>query len=92
MLFKLYVGSNNTTKVLEKNKAIRITSKHFNGFTAYDGLGYWQGKPEASLIIEIETNKKDGIKKLAQNLAKELKQQVIGVAEIGTLHFIGAKI
>ena len=88
MLFRLYVGCNNETKKLEDKKAVKITAKQFEGFTAFKGLGYWQGKPEESLILEIETEKRKNVIKLAKDLALGLKQDAIGLAEIGKLSFI----
>ena len=88
MLYKIYIGSNNKTKRLESKKAIRIATKQFQGFTAYKGLGYWQGKKENSLILEIETNKKKDVLKLVKNLATGLNQEAIGLARIGKLQFI----
>lgn len=90
MLFKLYIGSNNKTGKLEEQKAIKIVSKQFEGFTAFKGLGYWQGKPERTLIVEIETAQEKQVKVLAQTLARELKQEAIGLARIGEMVFIGA--
>ena len=89
MLYKLYIGSNNKTKKLEEKKAIGIVSKSFKGFTSYKGLGFWEGKGEKSLIIEIETKKQVSVIKLAKKLARELKQDAIGLARIGKMEFIG---
>ena len=88
MLFKLYIGSNNKTGKLEKEKAVKLASVYFQGFTAYKGIGYWEGKKENSLIIEIETNEWGKVEKLASDLKKELKQDAIGLARIGSLSFI----
>ena len=88
MLFRLYIGSNNTTKRLESAKAIGLISKLFKGFTAMQGIGYWEGKPEKSLIVEIETDEPNAVKLLAQGLCKELNQQAVAVAEIGKMSFI----
>jgi len=88
MLYRLYIGTNNKTGKLEDKKAIQLTSRRFNGFTTFKGLGYWQGKPEKSLIIEIETKKEQSVKVLAIELAKKLKQDAIGLAKIGKMQFI----
>lgn len=88
MLYRYYIGSNNETKLLEDRKAIRIISKHFEGFTTTKGLGYWQGKSEKSLIIEIETTKRKQIITLAKELCKELKQDAVGLATIGKMSFV----
>jgi len=88
MLYRYYIGSNNKTKKLEDKKAVRIASQQFKGLTAFKGLGYWQGKPEQCLMIEIETPNKNKVLALAKELARELKQNAIGLASIGRLQFI----
>ena len=32
-----------------------IVSRYFEGFTMYNARGFWKGKPESSMIIEIDT-------------------------------------
>jgi len=90
MLFKLSIGSNNKTKKLEDKKAIKITSKHFEGFSSYKGLGYWHGKPERTLFIEIETIKDWKIIRLSRTLCEKLNQNAIMVAKIGQAQFVSA--
>ena len=90
MLYKLFIGHNNRTKKLEEKKAVAIVAKTFEGFTAYKGLGYWQGQAERTLIIEIETPQRAGVVKVAKELATVLQQQAIGLAQIGKLDFITA--
>jgi hypothetical protein len=80
-MFKLYIGSNNTTHKLEKSRAIELTSTYFDGFSVSQILGYWQGKAEKTLLIEIETLEKSKIIDLAKTLADQLQQQAIGVIE-----------
>ncbi len=55
---KLYLG-------LGRKKGSDITMKHivaflqicvtprFSGFTVYDTVGYWEGKPDNSIVLEI---------------------------------------
>lgn len=81
MIFKLYIGSNNQTKKLEKKRAVDITSSYFEGFSVSQILGFWKGKAEKTLLIEIETLEKSKIIELSKKLARELKQQAIGVIE-----------
>ena len=88
MLYRLYIGSNNKTKKLEESKAIKITNKQFQGFTAFKGLGYWQGKKERCLMIEVESKNKKEVIGLAKMLAKKLRQEAIGLAMIGKMKFI----
>ena len=88
MLYKLYIGSNNKTKKLEMAKAVKVASGQFEGFTAYKGLGYWQGKKEKCLILEIESKSKKQVISLAKELSKKLKQEAVGLAVIGKMSFI----
>lgn len=88
MLYRFYIGSNNKTKQLEKQKIETIVSAYFDGFTAYQGTGFWQGTREKSYIIEIEANKPKVIRELAEKLKIKLKQQAIGLAKVGKLQFI----
>jgi len=88
MLNRIYIGSNNKTGRLEYSKAIKITAKQFEGFTAFKGLGYWQGKQEQNTIIEIETEDKSKIKRLIKTLLKALDQRAIGWVVIGKMDFV----
>jgi hypothetical protein len=81
MIYKLYIGSNNETKKLEKKRAVDLTSTYFDGFSVSQILGYWQGKAEKTLLIEIETIENLKVIELAKTLTRELKQQAIGVVE-----------
>ncbi len=88
MLYKIYIGSNNTTKKLEDKKAISIASKYFEGFTCQNANGFWKGLSEKTLIIEIETEKKEKVIELAEELKTALYQEAIAVAQIGKMQFI----
>ncbi|MFA5696327.1 MAG: hypothetical protein WC917_02625 [Bacilli bacterium] len=81
MIYKLYIGSNNQTKKLEKKRAVDITSSYFEGFSVSQILGYWKGKAEKTLLIEIETIEKNKVLQLSKTLAQQLQQQAIGVIE-----------
>ena len=90
MTYRLYIGSNNRTGKVEDKKAIGIIAKQFEGFTVLPmGLGYWQGKQEATLQVEIETADKKKLIGTVKTLLKALKQDAIGVLAIGKMDFIG---
>ena len=36
-----------------RSNLAELTSRHFNGFTLIDAVGYWQGASEPSTLIEI---------------------------------------
>lgn len=79
-MHKLYIGCNNATKKLERAKAERIISQHIRAFTAYTALGYWQGKAEKSLIVEIDGERSATVRKIVKQLKIELKQDAIAVS------------
>ena len=81
MIFRLYVGSNNKTKKLEKSKAIKTTGMYFDGFSAYEIIGYWRGQAEKTLLIEIETMEKTKVLELSKKLVAKLQQQAIGMVQ-----------
>ena len=47
MVYRIYTENKNKAEVAE------IVSRYFEGFTMYEGEGYWEGKPEPALIIEV---------------------------------------
>ena len=65
-----YIGSNNETHKLEKTKIEQTLATHFEGFTAFEVIGYWKGLKEKTLKIEVITELADS--QLA-NIGKELK-------------------
>ena len=87
-MFNLYIGADNATGRLDRFTIREITSKAFKGFTMIDAAGIWQGKAEASIILQIETLDRDQVLRLAQVLKSELHQDAIGIQETPTLSFI----
>lgn len=80
-------------RILTENKnheeTVRLVATYFDGFTAIAATGYWQGKPEHSLIVEICPDSKMGdgdartkIEKLAYAIKKQNEQQAILVQRI----------
>ena len=41
------------TENINKPATIKLVAEHTDGFTLIEGRGYWQGKSEYTLIIEI---------------------------------------
>jgi len=47
-----------------------MVSEYFGGFTVYKALGYWQGKPEKSVVVEIITSEVAAAYKIKQIVLK----------------------
>ena len=76
--YRLLIGANNKTKKVEKNKINARALEYFpDGFTMYNARGAWLGGAEASVVLEVLTNKPARVRKLAAILKKELKQDAI---------------
>jgi len=53
MLYRLITENKNSAGI------VGIVSTYFDGFTVYPATGYYKGKAESALIIEIDTLDKD---------------------------------
>jgi len=84
--YYLYIGSDNTTHKLEKEKAIELVGRHFEGFTAYEVIGFWQGSQEKTLKVEIVADQDQDtvIAKLAKELKQALNQDAIMMEKINS--------
>jgi hypothetical protein len=51
VLYRLFTERKNVNTIL------RFVGQEFGGFTFYETVGYWQGKKERSLCIEIAVDK-----------------------------------
>ena len=69
-MYKLYIGSNNTTKEVEKEKIIEVLNKYFKGYTIIDSIGLWEGIIEKSVIVSIIDEVKDEV-------VEELKEVLV---------------
>jgi hypothetical protein len=90
-VYRLYVGADNKTGIVNEAKALELVSAFFVGFTVTRAQGYWDGKPEASLIIEIasEANAEGTIRALSQGIAHALEQEaVMYTAEVKSVEFV----
>ena len=61
----------------------RITSKCFDGFTLYETVGFWKGKKEKSICIEIIGKAKDyrQVKFLANKIKHINNQESVYVTQ-----------
>lgn len=83
--YYIYIGSNNETHKLESAEAIETISKYFDGFTAYEVIGYWKGTQEKTLKVEIVADQGQGdarIIKMIKELKAQLKQDAILLEKI----------
>lgn len=84
-LYRIAVGSNNTTHKVELAKIIRLCDAALpEGYAVIKTLGYWEGGSEKSVIIErIEFEVSDEkINKLADKIRKECKQEAVLVQRL----------
>lgn len=73
-----YIGSNNRTHALEIEKITEIVSNHFEGFTAFEVIGYWKGARERTLKIEAVTELEDTLlAKIGRELRVKLEQDSV---------------
>lgn len=74
----LFIGSDNQSKKLEKEKIERILNKHFEGYSASQIVGYWKGTREKTLKVEVITDKpKSYLKSVAEELKTGLNQESV---------------
>lgn len=75
-----YVGADNTTKRLNREKIESIVASFFDGFSASEIVGYWKGTKENTLKVEVVTESEDStIHTVAQALRDGLNQESVMV-------------
>lgn len=73
-----YIGSNNLTHALELEKIESTIAQHFDGFTAFEVVGYWKGSKERTLKVEVITEKADSeLVKIGRELRVKLEQESV---------------
>jgi hypothetical protein len=72
------------TEDKNRNRIIELVQKRFSGFTIMPTFGFFGGKPEASLKIEIwaEPWRKPLVIELAEEIRKVNAQRVVSVGEM----------
>lgn len=74
-----------------KNEAgiITILNQYFTGYSVVKGLGYWKGKPEASVTISVITEDVVAVQHAAEDI-KQLNEQesVLVIATASTSTFV----
>jgi hypothetical protein len=76
-----YIGSNNKTKELEKEKALKILSENYEGMNVSEMIGYWKGEEEKTMLVSIVCDEVDftKIKSVCKRLNVSLDQDAIMV-------------
>jgi len=76
-----YIGSNNSTHELEKDKALAILSSYYEGMSTSELIGYWKGQQEKTLLVSIVCDVVDytQVKSICKHLNRDLNQQAIMV-------------
>lgn len=73
-----YIGSNNATHDLEEEKILAIVSRYFDGFTAFEVVGYWKGKGERTLKVEVITDEPHTkLVRVGRELKERLEQESV---------------
>lgn len=76
MFYRIFTEKTNLEKTLE------IISESFPfGFTYYFANGYWQGKTEESLVIEVETVFHNKVLAMAMDIKKVNNQDAVLVQQ-----------
>jgi len=76
-LYRIFTEHKNSDKIVE------IVNKYFEGYTLLNGIGYWQGVPEQSLVIEIIGTEKDAarVELVAYEIKKANVQEAVLIQE-----------
>lgn len=74
-LYRIYTEYKNRGNIIE------YVSSWFDGFTTYNGVGYWRGQAESCLIIEIITDYKhhDDILRIAEYIQRHNTQESVAI-------------
>ena len=84
---ELFIGSNNQTHRVERDKLEQVLAKYHEGFTIQPAVGYWQGAREDSVTVIISDDF-DAIINTIQRLKQVLKQDAIAYHEVARLEFV----
>ena len=75
---RMYIGANNSTKKLERDKIESVLNDHYEGYSAFEIVGYWKGEREKTLMIEVLSEEPGAVHaKVAKELKKECEQEAV---------------
>jgi hypothetical protein len=75
-IFRIY------TEEKHKRDIVRLAGKAFDNFTLQPTLGYYKGKPEKSIVIEIIGAREPAIKELALRIRKMNGQKSVLIMKL----------
>lgn len=75
-LYKIYTENKNRSELVE------CTCQYFENFTILAATGYWFGKSEHGIVIEIVADAESEIYNLAWDIRKLLKQDTVLVVAV----------
>jgi hypothetical protein len=76
IIYRLYTENKN------KRDIVRLVAKRFESFTVQPTLGYYQGKSERSIMIEIVGAPERGMKEVARMIAAMNGQKSVLVLKV----------
>ena len=89
MLYRLYLGGDNRkggARFPESDVAAVVAQQH-SGFTLYRAVGYWEGRPEETWIIEIAADK-GRVYATAEILRARFNQDAVAVVTVGAFELV----
>jgi hypothetical protein len=76
MVYRIY------TENLNRKSILRLTGQRFDSFTVQPTTGYYRGKPERSIVIEIVNAKGSEVRVLAKSIAEMNGQKSVLVMSL----------
>ncbi len=78
----LYVGSGptGTLSPAERQRILDLCGEAFPSFTCIEAKGYFRGRPEETLVIQMATSNSDRLVALARDIAVDHQQLGVGLA------------
>lgn len=83
--YRLYIGSNNDTKVVELDKIEKVLNSRHEGYTIMQSMGYWRGTREDSVIVTVSDDQPKILESIRQ-LKEVLRQEAIGYQQEAEEH------
>ncbi len=72
------------TENKNKDQILDLVSVYFEGFTVFEGIGFWKTLKEDNLTIEIETDDQNKVYEVAKLIKNNNKQEAVLVQKIYT--------